>query len=356
MSRNDSPESSPPASRRTWGHTTPLEAGTVPAGSRGAPPARPGRSLHRLGLPRPQWRSRSRDSAWPCGLCGGPSFEHSDGYSAEALNDRTPGCVSETSGVKGVGPERPPHGDPADRVLTLAVAKEVWMLPARFDYHRPETLEEALELMDRFGDEAKVLAGGMSRIEELYGMSEDDGLRVKAMTRNSELEASDLLRKRYPAMAAAAPQISDPIVRNRGTVGGALAHADPAGDWGSVMLALRAEVVARTTSGERVIPIDDLFETTFTTTLQPNEILTEVRVPAPPARSGGAYLKLERKVGDFATVGVEPTEEVFAEAARRAAAASEPMTDVRGSADYKRHVVEVFVRRGLARALELARE
>jgi len=294
------------------------------------------------------------------------------------------------------------------------LAKEDWMLPARFDYHRPETLDEALELMDRFGDEAKVLAGGMSlipmmklrfaspanvvdinRIAELSGMSEsDDGLRVNAVTRNSELEASDLLRRRYPTMAAAAPLISDPIVRNRGTVGGALAHADPAGDWGSVMLALRAEVVARSTSGERAIAIDELFETTFTTTLQPNEILTEVRVPAPPALSGGAYLKLERKVGDFATVGVavqlslddgrvgeagialtavgptnvrargaeealvgaEPTEEAFAEAARRAAAASDPMTDVRGSADYKRHVVEVFVRRGLAGALEMARE
>ncbi len=301
-----------------------------------------------------------------------------------------------------------------DRALTLALAKEDWMLPARFDYHRPETLDEALELMDRFGDEAKVLAGGMSlipmmklrfaspanvvdinRIAELSGMSEsDDGLRVNAVTRNSELEASDLLRRRYPTMAAAAPLISDPIVRNRGTVGGALAHADPAGDWGSVMLALRAEVVARSTSGERAIAIDELFETTFTTTLQPNEILTEVRVPAPPALSGGAYLKLERKVGDFATVGVavqlslddgrvgeagialtavgptnvrareaeealvgaEPTEEAFAEAARRAAAASDPMTDVRGSADYKRHVVEVFVRRGLAGALEMARE
>ncbi|HEY3208352.1 MAG TPA: xanthine dehydrogenase family protein subunit M [Actinomycetota bacterium] len=286
------------------------------------------------------------------------------------------------------------------------------MLPARFDYHRPETLDEALELMDRFGDEAKVLAGGMSliplmklrfaspanvvdinRIAELSGMSESGGeLRVMAVTRNSELETSDLLRKRYPVMAAAAPLISDPIVRNRGTIGGALAHADPAGDWGSVMLALRAQVVARTTSGERVIPIDDLFETTFTTTLLPNEILTEVKVPAPNARSGGAYLKLERKVGDFATVGVavqlslddghissagigltavgttnvrpgeaeetlvgaEPTEEAFAEAGRRAAAAAEPMTDVRGSAEYKRHVVEVFVRRGLALAQQIA--
>jgi aerobic carbon-monoxide dehydrogenase medium subunit len=286
------------------------------------------------------------------------------------------------------------------------------MLPARFDYHRPETLDEALELMERFGGEAKLLAGGMSLIPlmklrfaspanvvdinevgELQGMEEtEEGLRVKAITRNSELETSELLRTRYPAMAAAAPLISDPIVRNRGTLGGSLAHADPQGDWGSVMLALRAQVVARSGSGDRVIPIDELFETTFTTTLQLDEILTEVRVPTPPARSGGAYLKLERKVGDFATVGVavqlslddghieqaglgltavgptnlrakeaeetlagaEPTADVFAEAARQAAAIADPITDVRGSAEYKQHVVEVFVRRGLARALEIA--
>lgn len=286
------------------------------------------------------------------------------------------------------------------------------MFPARFDYHRPQTLEEALELMDRFGDEAKVLAGGMSLIPlmklrftspanivdingiaELTGFSETDvGLQVKALTRNSELEASDLLRRKFPVMAAAAPLISDPIVRNRGTLGGSLVHADPAGDWGSVMLALRAEVVARSSSGERVIPIDELFETTFTTTLQPNEILTEVRVPTSETRSGGAYLKLERKVGDFATVaaavqlslddghigsagialtavgptnvraleaeealvGAEPTAEAFAEAARRAAAVADPVTDVRGTAEYKRHIVDVFVRRGLARALNIA--
>jgi carbon-monoxide dehydrogenase medium subunit len=292
------------------------------------------------------------------------------------------------------------------------IAKEVCMLPARFDYHRPETLDEALDLMERFGEEAKVLAGGMSLIplmklrfaspahvvdindvREVQGMEEtEDGLRVRAITRNSELETSELLRKRYPAMAAAAPLISDPIVRNRGTLGGSLAHADPQGDWGSVMLALRAQVVARSGSGERTIPIDELFETTFTTTLQLNEILTQVRVPAPQARSGGAYLKLERKVGDFATVGVavqlslddghvaeagvgltavgptnlrasaaeqalagaEPTEDAFAEAARQAAAIADPISDVRGSAEYKRHVVEVFVRRGLARALEIA--
>ena len=287
------------------------------------------------------------------------------------------------------------------------------MLPARFDYHRPETLEEALSLLDQYGEDGKILAGGMSfiplmklrfaspghlvdinRITELSGMTESNGwLRVKSVTRHNQIAGDRLIRERYPAMAAAAPQIADPIVRNLGTIGGSLAHADPAGDWGSVMLALEAEVVSHSSSGERTIPIDGLFESTFTTTLRPNEIITEVRVPMPSARSGGAYLKLERKVGDFATVGVavqlalddgrvasagigltavgarnikaaeaeaslrgaEPTESAFAEAARMAALAAEPASDVRGSADYKRNIVDVFVRRGLARALEIAR-
>ena len=218
-------------------------------------------------------------------------------------------------------------------------------------------------------------------------------MTVKAVTRHNEIAASQVIRARYPAMAAAAPQIADPIVRNLGTIGGSLAHADPAGDWASVMLALGAEVVARSVGGERTIPIDELMESTFLTTLQPNEILTEVRVPAPPPRSGGTYLKLERRVGDFATVGVavqlglddgrigsagvgltavgprnvrareaetallgaEPTEEAFAEAARLAAQAAEPSSDARGSAEYKRNVVEVFVRRALAAALRMAR-
>src|SRR6266705_2528449 len=283
------------------------------------------------------------------------------------------------------------------------------MLPARFDYHRPETLEEAVSLLDQYGEDGKILAGGMSfiplmklrfaspghlvdinRITELSGMTESNGwLRVKSVTRHNQIAGDRLIRERYPAMAAAAPQIADPIVRNLGTIGGSLAHADPAGDWGSVMLALEAEVVSHSSSGERTIPIDGLFESTFTTTLRPNEIITEVRVPMPSARSGGVYLKLERKVGDFATVGVavqlalddgrvasagigltavgprnikaaeaeaslrgaEPTEGAFAEAARMAALAAEPASDVRGSADYKRNIVDVFVRRGLARAL-----
>lgn len=287
------------------------------------------------------------------------------------------------------------------------------MLPARFEYHRPESLEEALALLDQHGDDAKILAGGMSfiplmklrfaapghvvdigRLAELQGLDESDGwLRVRAVTRHNELASSEIVARGYPAMATAAPLIADPIVRNMGTIGGSLAHADPAGDWGSVMLALGAQVVARSSRRERTIPVAELFESTFTTVLQPNEVLTEVRVPQPAARSGGTYLKLERKVGDFATVGVavqlslddghiaqagigltavgptnlkateaeaalrgaEPTEQAFEEAARRAATVAQPMSDVRGSAEYKRHVVEVYVRRGLARALETAR-
>jgi aerobic carbon-monoxide dehydrogenase medium subunit len=287
------------------------------------------------------------------------------------------------------------------------------MLPAAFEYHRPETLDEALSLLAEHGDEGKVLAGGQSliplmklrfaapghlidinRIPGLDGLQEADGhLRVGAMTRHATLEHSDLLKQRYPVMAEAAPMISDPIVRNLGTIGGSLAHADPAGDWGSVMLAMGASVVVRSANGEREVPIGEFLQDTFTTSLEPGEILTEIRVPSPGARSGGAYLKMERKVGDFATVavgvhlelsngtigkagialtavgsknikateaeeslaGAEPTEEAFAEAGRKAAEAAEPTSDVRGSADYKRHIVDVYVRRGLAQALESAR-
>jgi carbon-monoxide dehydrogenase medium subunit len=287
------------------------------------------------------------------------------------------------------------------------------MLPARFDYHRPETMEEALSLLDEHGEDAKVLAGGMSliplmklrfaspghlvdvnRIVELQGISEGDGsLRIKAVTRHREIAESEVIGQRYGALATAAPMVADPIVRNLGTLGGSISHADPAGDFGSVLLAVGAEVVVRSSGGERVLSIDDFLVDTFTTALQPNEILTEIRIPEPRPRSGGTYLKLERKVGDFATVavavdlsladghiaragigltavgpknlrapeaeaslaGAEPTEEACAEAGRLAAQTARPISDVRGSADYKRHVVEVFVRRGLARALEMAK-
>jgi carbon-monoxide dehydrogenase medium subunit len=286
------------------------------------------------------------------------------------------------------------------------------MLPSRFEYHRPDSLEEALQLLSQFGDEAKVLAGGQSLIPVmklrlatpahlvdigrlgLEAIAESDGrLTVGALARHRDLERSEVLEARYPVMAAAAPLISDPIVRNLGTIGGSLCHADPAGDWGSVMLALEASVVLRSARGEREVAMPEFLVDTFTTALEPDEILTEVRIPQPAGSSGGTYLKLERKVGDFATVaaaihlslsngtiqragialtavgpknvrpadaeaslaGAEPTEAAFAEAGRLAAEASSPVSDVRGSADYKRHVVDVYVRRGLARALEMAR-
>src|SRR5438874_4946864 len=287
------------------------------------------------------------------------------------------------------------------------------MLPARFDYHRAESVEEALSLLDQYGDDAKVLAGGMSLIPlmklrfaspghlvdvnplaELAGIEEADGsLRIGAMTRHREIVDSDLIKAGYPALATAAPLVADPIVRNRGTIGGSLCHADPAGDFGSVLLALGAQMAVRSSSGERTVAIDDFLVDTFTTALEPNELLTGIRVPAPSAKSGGTYLKLERKVGDFATVGAavhvelddghigkagialtavgpknlrateaenalsgaEPTEEAFAEAGRLAAQIAQPHSDVRGSAEYKRHVVEVFVRRGLAQAARMAR-
>jgi carbon-monoxide dehydrogenase medium subunit len=288
------------------------------------------------------------------------------------------------------------------------------MLPAAFEYHRPSSLDQALSLLSAHPDDGKVLAGGQSliplmklrfaapehlidinRVPGLDGLGEAGGqLRIGAMTRHATLAASDLVKSRYPVMAQAAPMISDPLVRNLGTIGGSLAHADPAGDWGSVMLALGATVVVKSPNGERELPIGEFLQDTFTTALEPDEILTEVRVPQPEPRSGGAYLKMERKVGDFATVavavslslsngnvgragialtavgskniqatdaegslaGAEPTGEAFAEAGRLAAAAADPVSDVRGSAEYKRHIVEVYVRRGLARALESARQ
>jgi len=287
------------------------------------------------------------------------------------------------------------------------------MYPARFDYDAPTTLDEALAVLAERGDEARVLAGGQSlipmmklrlatpaalvdinRLPGLDHIDEVDGqLRFGALVRHNAIVASALVRDRNAVMAAAAPWIADPLVRNLGTIGGSLAHADPEGDWASVMLACRGEVVATSAGGERVIPVSELITDMFTTSLQPGEILTEVRVPIASRPSGGAYLKLERKVGDYATVAVatrfeldgdgriadagialtsvaptnvqateaeqaligeSPSDELFAEAAERAAQAANPRSDVRGSAEYKRQVVRVYVRRGLARCHELA--
>ena len=285
------------------------------------------------------------------------------------------------------------------------------MLASKFDYHRPGSLDEALQALAEL-DDAKVLAGGQSlipvmklrlaapahlvdinRVPGLDGIDgSDDGLRIGALARHNQVARSDAVAG-YPMLAAAAPQIADPIVRNLGTIGGSLAHADPAGDWGAVMLAAGASVVVRSARGEREIPMTEFLVDVFTTSLEPDEILTEVRVPKPSVRAGGTYLKLERKVGDFATVGAavqlelsngtigragialtgvgstnvhatqaeaslagaEPTAEAFAVAARLAAVSTNPVSDVRGSAEYKRHVAEVYVLRGLTKAAEMAR-
>ncbi|MGH8868253.1 MAG: FAD binding domain-containing protein [Actinomycetes bacterium] len=287
------------------------------------------------------------------------------------------------------------------------------MYPSAVDYRAPTTQDEALAVLAELGDDAKVLAGGQSLIpllklrfaspgvlvdvngvDGLDQLHEVDGrLCVGALVRHRDIVDSALVRQRYPTMAEAAPLVSDPLVRNRGTLAGSLAHADPAGDWSTVMLAMDAQVRAESATAGREIPVDEFLEGPFTTTLDPTELVAEVAIPRPRGQVGGAYLKLERKVGDFATVGVavhlelsggvvdragialtavgprsvpardaerllagaEPSAALFDEAADLAARAAEPTTDLRGSAEYKRHVVRVFTRRGLDRALAGAR-
>jgi aerobic carbon-monoxide dehydrogenase medium subunit len=288
------------------------------------------------------------------------------------------------------------------------------MYPPRFDYFTPESIDEAVSLLDRFGGEARVLAGGQSliplmklrfaaprvlvdinRVAGLDGLTEEDGqLRIGALIRHKDCERSGLLGSaRYRALGEAAPRIADPLVRNLGTVAGSLAHADPQGDWGSVMLAVGADVEARGPRGTRRIPIEDFFHGPFTTALEPTELVTSVWVRDPGARAGGCYLKLERKVGDFATVGVavhvaledgrvrragigltgvgltnlkatqaeqalagaDLGDDAISTAADLAARAAEPQGDLRGSVDYKRHIVRVFTERALRAAGEAAR-
>jgi carbon-monoxide dehydrogenase medium subunit len=287
------------------------------------------------------------------------------------------------------------------------------MIPAAFEYHRPSTLQDAVALLGRLGDEAKILAGGQSliplmklrlasprhvvdlnRISGLGAIAEHSGtLVIGALVRESELEASELVRRRLPILADACRVIADPLVRNLATVGGNLAHGDPANDHPAAMLALEAEVVAVGPQGSRRIPVAELFTGPLETALRPGEILTEIHIPLPPPRSGGAYLKLERKVGDFATaaVGVQITlaggdacaragigltnvgptpikarraeallkgrrldDAAIREAAAAAAGESDPAEDLRGSVAYKRDLVRVLTTRALRRALERA--
>ena len=198
------------------------------------------------------------------------------------------------------------------------------MFPAAFDYRAPASLDEALALLKQHGDEAKVMAGGQSlipllklrfsrpelvvdiaRIPGLNTIKRDDGhVSIGALARHVDIERSDELAAAAPMLREAAHWIADPLVRNRGTLVGSVCHADPSGDWGSVLLAMHAEVVAQSASGRRVIRAQDFFKAPFETAITPDEVVTEVRIPVSKGRGGGAYLKLERKVGDFATVAV----------------------------------------------------
>jgi len=286
------------------------------------------------------------------------------------------------------------------------------MIPAAFDYHAPGSLAEAIELLGRYGD-AKVLSGGQSllpllklrlgsaghlidinRVPGLEYIKEDGGfLKIGGRTRESALEGSELIHKKYPILADTAAVIADPIVRNLATIGGNLAHGDPANDHPATMLAVGAVVVATGKKGERTIPIDAFFTGLFETALGKDEILTEIRIPAAAPKSGGAYMKFERKVGDFATAGAaaqvtlgaggeiakagigltnagltplraaeaekflqgkRPDAATLAQAAKLAGAASDPSADRRGAVEYKKEMARVLTARALKKAVERA--
>jgi len=288
------------------------------------------------------------------------------------------------------------------------------MIPPGFEYYAPTSLNEATALLKRHGAEAKILSGGMSliplmklrlaaprhiidinRIPELAYIREADGfLKIGALTRESDLERSELIRSKYPILTDTASTIADPLVRNMATVAGNLAHGDPANDHPATMLALGAQVVAVGPKGERRIPVSGFFTGILSTALNSDELLTEILIPIPPPGSGGAYIKMERKVGDFATAAVAaqltigaggiceragigltnagPTpikaekaegvlrgkkidDDAIRQAAQLASEASDPKSDLRGSAEYKRDLVRVLTARVIRRALERTR-
>ena len=286
------------------------------------------------------------------------------------------------------------------------------MIPPQFDYHAPGSLEEALALLGEF-DDAKVMSGGQSllpmlklrlatpanivdigRIPGLDSISEEGGfIRIGALVTETALESDATVAARYPILLDTARVIADPLVRNRATICGNVAHGDPANDHPATMLALRARMVATGPAGARTIGVDEFFHGLFMTALAPGEILTEIRIPSPGGHTGGAYLKLERKVGDYAVAGVavqltlddngkvtragigltnlgfapirasaaedaltgQPSgDEVITAAAQAAAAATDPVADRRGSVEYKRNMARVLTARAIHKALERA--
>jgi carbon-monoxide dehydrogenase medium subunit len=289
------------------------------------------------------------------------------------------------------------------------------MIPRSFEYSAPGTLDEAVSLLQKLGPEAKILSGGQSlipmmklrlaspayivdinRIPGLDYISENGAsVRIGALARESDLEVSPVVKSRCPILIDTSMVIADPLVRNQATVCGNLAHGDPANDHPATMLALGAGIIATGPRGEREIPIESFFTGLFSTDLQPEEILKEIRIPIPPPMSGGAYLKLERKVGDYATAGVAVQitldaagacrragigltnvgfsplkgtqteaflagksldESTIKQAAELAASESNPIDDIRGPAEYKRDIVRVLTARALKRAYERAKK
>jgi CO/xanthine dehydrogenase FAD-binding subunit len=287
------------------------------------------------------------------------------------------------------------------------------MKPPRFDYLSPRSIDEALGVLARHGDEAKALAGGQSLVPllsfrlvrpayivdlndvaGLAGIRLDDGhLAIGAMTRQRAVETSPLVRERCPLLAEAMPQIGHVQIRNRGTIGGSLAHADPASELPAVVAALDGELVLRSARGQRVLTPEQFFVAYLTTAAAPDELLVEVRLPVAPARTGTAFLEVSRRHGDFALVGVaatltldeagactaaaiavtgvgptpviardaarallgeRPAPAAFETAGRQVAERVQPDSDLHASSDYRRQLASVLTRRALGRAAERA--
>jgi carbon-monoxide dehydrogenase medium subunit len=287
------------------------------------------------------------------------------------------------------------------------------MIPNVFEYHAPASVDEAVRLLAEHADEAKLLAGGHSLlpmmklrfaepshlidingIPELRGVRLDgDRVRIGAMTTESAIIASEVLREHCPLLPEAATNISDPQVRNRGTIGGDIAHGDPANDHPALMLACNAELRLRGPNGERMVPAPDFFLGTYWTALEADEVMTEILIPAFKPRTGYAYCKLKRKQGDWATaasavvlrldgdtcaearigltnvgpmalnatdaaavlVGKVIDEAAIEEAAQKAMAICEPAEDLRGDAEYKTHMAGEMTRRAIRQAIDRAK-
>jgi carbon-monoxide dehydrogenase medium subunit len=288
------------------------------------------------------------------------------------------------------------------------------MIPANFNYHKATSIKDAIALAKSLGEDAKYMSGGhsllpmmklrfatpahiidISKIEGLSYIKEDgDLLKIGAMTTQTELEYNPLLKKSYPIFGDAVWLTADPSVRNFGTIGGNIAHGDAANDQPALMLALRAVIIAEGSDGKKTIPIDEFFHGFYMTALEPGDILTEIQIPKAKKNSGGAYHKVERKVGDYATAGVavhvelddngvckeigigltnvsalplrlergeellrgkKITDDLIEQVGVIASEDAEPESDLRGSEAYKRSILNTITKRMLNKALERAR-